>query len=82
MNLKKIINKYLVWIILASVFLVILGLVKSPVFFDNFGIIVFAYIFYLGVYLSKKNVPDFVIYSLLIIGTSGWVIDFVNILKV
>lgn len=81
MNLKKKINKYAVWIILISILLVIITIVKTPVFFDNFGIIVFAYLTYLGFYLSKRNLPDWISLSLVGIGVVGLIVDGINILK-
>jgi signal transduction histidine kinase len=78
----KLIEKYKIWIILAILVLAIMSIIKKPVFFDNFGIGVFIFLFFSSMYmLTSKKYPEWILWSLSIIGVAGCVVDLIQILK-
>lgn len=80
--MNKIIYTTIAIILIASaVFLVISGM--RPEFFDIFGLIVFTFLFIVGILMlkSKKKLPDWVGFIILLIGISGLIVDGAIVIK-
>lgn len=78
----KLIEKYKMWIVLAILVLAIISIIKQPVFFDNFGIGVFIFLFFSSMYmLTAKKYPEWLLWIIAIIGISGIIVDGIQILK-
>ena len=78
----KWLKKYKIWLFLAIAILIIIGFLKEPVFFDSFGIMVFAFLLISSSYMIiKRKYPIYIIYLIWVISISGLVIDGINVLR-
>jgi len=81
-KLTKLAKKNQVWIMMGVFVLVIVSFMKEPVFFDSFGLPVFLFLFLANGYmLINKKYPEWIMYTTLIIGASGLIVDGIQILK-
>jgi len=67
--------------ILITLFLVFNGF--RPEFFDIFGLIVFTYLFVVGIWMfkQKRKIPNWIKFPILTIGILGFIVDGFIVLK-
>lgn len=76
-KLKELFKKTWQFLATAIVFTIILRWKFGPEFFDLFGLIVFLGLIFIGIwhFYSKKRLPDWVAFSLMVIGIMGLIVD-------
>ncbi len=68
--------------IISTIFLV--SIEKRPEFFDFFGLIVFTFLFIIGIWMlkSRKKLPDWIGFTILLIGILGLIVDGAIIIRI
>lgn len=76
-NLKNMLLKTWKLILLALIVTILLRWKFGPEFFDLFGLILFLGLIYLGLFelTSKKPIPDWAAFSLIVVGLLGIIVD-------